>query len=150
MDLDALDRRLLDEFQRDFPLAPRPYAELAARLGSTETTVRRRLAALQEQGVVSRIGAVFKPHAVGHSTLAALAVPPERLEVVAALVNGFPEVNHNYQREHDYNLWFVVAADDGAAVAAVLDRIHEASNCPMLDLPLVADYHIDLGFRLWN
>ena len=116
MDYDALDRRLLDEFQDDFPLAPQPYAVIAERLGTTEDEVLARLTRLTQAGTISRVGAVFRPHTVGRSTLAAIAVPKDRLDAVAELVSAYPEVNHNYQRDHRLNLWFVVAACDEAKV----------------------------------
>lgn len=150
MEMDAIDRRLLDEFQRDFPLDSRPYAVLGDRLGIDEAAVRRRLERLMAGGSVSRVGAVFKPHAVGASTLAALAVPPADLERVAALISAMPEVNHNYQREHDYNLWFVICAGDERAVRRSLREIHRLTGLEPLDLPLLEDFHIDLGFPLWN
>ncbi len=146
--LTDLEFRLLNDWQRGFPLVSRPYAELAARLGSDEATVLARLAALREQGRVSRVGAVFRPHVLGWSTLAAVACPPERLEEVAGLIDAFPEVNHNYEREHAYNLWFVVTAPSRERVAAVLAEIHRRSGLKPLDLPMLADYHIDLGFAL--
>jgi DNA-binding Lrp family transcriptional regulator len=99
----ALERRLLDDFQRDFPLEPLPFAEVAAQVGSDQATVIAALRRLTAEGHVSRVGAVVAPHAVGWSTLAAMAVPEARLEAVAALVNGYPEVNHNYEREHRLN-----------------------------------------------
>jgi DNA-binding Lrp family transcriptional regulator len=150
MDLDALDRRLLDEFQRDFPLVPQPYEVLAERLGISGGEVQSRLQRLKDKGAVSRVGAVFKPHAVGASTLAALAVPPEDLERVAEVVSAIPEVNHNYQREHDFNLWFVICADDHSAVQRTLREIRRRTGLEPLDLPLLDDFHIDLGFPLWN
>lgn len=150
MAYDEIDRRLLDEFQRDFPLVSRPYAALGERLGIAEDEVRSRLAHLKTDGAVSRVGAVFKPHAVGDSTLAALAVPESDLDRVAALVSGLPEVNHNYQREHAFNLWFVICAEDRAAVQRVLREVRRLTGYDPLDLPLVEDYHIDLGFPLWN
>jgi hypothetical protein len=79
-----------------------------------------------------------------------LAVPPERLEEVAALVGGFAEVNHNYAREHRLNLWFVVTAPDAERVAQVLAEIAEHTGLAPLDLPLERDFHVDLGFRLWK
>jgi hypothetical protein len=91
---------------------------------------------------------VFAPNTVGSSTLAALAVPPERLDAVAAFVSSHAEVNHNYQRDHHFNLWFVVTASDAAAVAEVLSRIHLATGLTPLNLPLLREYHIDLGFAL--
>jgi DNA-binding Lrp family transcriptional regulator len=147
-ELDTLDRRLLEDFQRDFPLSERPYAELGERLGCTEAEVLERLGRLRAAGIVSRVGAVVRPHALGWSTLAALAVPPERLEEVAELVSGYQAVNHNYEREHVFNLWFVVTACDRAGVAAVLNDIEERCGLEPLDLPLEAPYHIDLGFPL--
>ena len=106
----ALEFRLLNEFQRDFPLCPAPFAELAARLGVGERTVLTGLEKLRREGKISRVGAVFAPKRIGASTLAAMAVPAQQLEAVAAAVNRFPEVNHNYEREHRFNLWFVVTA----------------------------------------
>lgn len=146
--LSPLERRLLNEFQRDFPLAPCPYDELARRLASDEATVLAVLARLREQGLIARVGAVVAPHRAGWSTLAAMAVPDDRLEEVAALVSGFAEVNHNYEREHDLNLWFVVAGRDQAQVQNVLARIAAESGLAVLDLPLVEAYRLDLGFPL--
>jgi DNA-binding Lrp family transcriptional regulator len=146
--LDALDRRLLDDFQSGIPLAPRPFALMAEQLGVTETEVIARLQRLTEAGAVSRVGPVFRPRQVGASTLAAMAVPPERLAEVATLVNGFPEVNHNYEREHDFNLWFVLTAPDQTRLERVLDEIGRRAGLPVLDLPMLAEYHIDLGFPL--
>lgn len=144
----ALEFRLLNDFQRDFPLVPEPYAALAGTLGVGEPEVLEGLARLRASGAVGRVGAVFRPGALGASTLAAMAVPAERLEAVATLVSRFREVNHNYEREHRYNLWFVAAAPDDGALEAVLDRIECATGIDVLALPLVEEYHIDLGFRL--
>ena len=148
---DALDRRLLDDFQRDFPLDPRPFAALAERLGVGETEVLERLRRLQAQGAISRIGAVITPHRAGCSTLAAIAVPPDELDEVAELVSSYAEVNHNYEREHELNLWFVVTAPSRERVEAVLGEIETRTGLPVLDLPLVEAYRLDLGFPLsWS
>lgn len=147
-ELDDLDHRLLAEFQRDLPLVARPYAAMAGLLGIGEDEVIARLARLSRDGAVSRVGPVFAPHRVGCSTLAAMAVPPDRLERIADLVSRYPEVNHNYERDHRYNLWFVVAAARREEVEAVLDDIRHRTGLEVLDLPLVNDYHIDLGFHL--
>lgn len=140
--------RLLNEFQRDFPLCPAPFAELAARLGVAEKAVLGALEKLRREGKISRVGAVFAPKRIGASTLAAMAVPPERLEAVAAAVNRFPEVNHNYEREHRYNLWFVVTASSEERLQASLDAIVQAAGYPLLALPMLEEFHIDLGFPL--
>jgi DNA-binding Lrp family transcriptional regulator len=148
MDPHELEFRLLNDFQRDFPLVPEPYAELAQRLGVAEDEVLATLYSLQIDGKIGRVGAVFRPHVLGCSTLAAVSCPSDRLQSVAAMIDSHPEVNHNYEREHAYNLWFVVTATDRNGVAAVLDDIRRQSGLVPLDLPMLADYHIDLGFDL--
>lgn len=149
--LDAVERRLLDEFQHGFPLTSRPFAVIADALGVTEDAVIERLRSLQARGYVTRVGPVVTPNQAGASTLAAMAVPAERLEEVAALVSAHPEVNHNYEREHSFNLWFVVAAPTAAELMRVIAGIEAETGLTVLDLPLLAAYHIDLGFRLaWH
>ena len=147
-ELTHIERRLLNDFQRDFPLSPTPYADIARELGLGEAEVLATLTRLKQQGAVSRVGAVLRPNTVGVSTLAAMAVPNTELETVAALVSAYPEVNHNYEREHALNLWFVVTAPDGARLQQVLDEIASQSGYEILPFPLIEDYHIDLGFDL--
>ncbi len=106
------------------------------------------LRALRERGAVSRIGAVVTPRRIGASTLAALEAPAERLAEFADVVSGFAEVNHNYEREHAFNLWFVLAAADRARLDATLERIRAETGCPVISLPLREEFHIDLGFDL--
>src|SRR3989344_4776168 len=142
------ERRLLNDFQHDFPLSPAPYADMARALGVTEAEVLETLARFKADGAVSRIGAVVRPNTVGVSTLAAMAVPPAELERVAGLVSGYTEVNHNYEREHRLNLWFVAQASDTVQLQAVLDEIAARTGYEVLSFPLEEDYHIDLGFEL--
>ncbi len=148
MNVQSLDFRLLNDFQRDFPLADQPYRMLANRLGVDESRVIERLRILQQQGEISRVGPVFRPNSVGASTLAAMAVPAERVEVVARRLNRFPQVNHNYEREHHWNLWFVVTDRDRANLEQTLARMEEDTGQSLLVLPLVKSYFIDLGFDL--
>ncbi len=146
--MNALERRLLNDFQRDFPLSATPYADIARTLGVTEAEVLATLERLAANGSVSRVGAVLRPNTVGVSTLAAMAVPADELERVAALVSGYAEVNHNYEREHDFNIWFVATAPDATRLAQVLAEISRCSGYQVLSFPLIEDYHIDLGFEL--
>ena len=115
-----LEFTLLNGWQRDFPIAVEPFGQIGARVGADETAVLATLSRLQARGAISRVGAVFAPRRMGASTLAALAAPAERLERIAAQVSARPEVNHNYQREHRYNLWFVATAADETALTALL------------------------------
>ncbi len=143
-----LEQRLLNEFQQGMPLTSSPYADIAKQLGVYETTVLKALKRLQAEGTISRVGAVFRPNRIGASTLAAMAVPAPKLEEVAATVNKFAEVNHNYEREHRFNLWFVVIAEDEEGLQAVLAEIERCCGFPVLDLPLLNEHFIDLGFDL--
>lgn len=146
--MDAFELSLLNRFQRDFPLVSRPFAAIAGQLGCGEGVVLSTLRSLKARGAVSRIGGVVMPRRIGASTLAALSVPPERLTQVADQVSAFSEVNHNYEREHAFNLWFVLAAADSERLAATLQRIRRETGCPVISLPLQEEFHIDLGFDL--
>lgn len=146
--LDPTDLALLDRFQRDLPLEPRPFARIAVKLGLSEAEVIDRLAAMQAAGRIARVGGTVRPNTAGASTLAALAVPEDRIEEVAAIVGAEPGVNHSYLREADWNLWFVATAPDAAALDAMLRRIEAASALLLLDLRLVRPFNIDLGFPL--
>lgn len=140
--------RLLNEWQHGFPLVDRPFAELGRVVGLSEDEVLDAFRLWQAEGLVSRIGPVVAPRRVGASALAALAVPSERLAEVAARVNGRPEVNHNYEREHHFNLWFVLTAASDAALDAALAAIAADTGLQPVVLPMVEAYHIDLGFDL--
>jgi DNA-binding Lrp family transcriptional regulator len=143
-----LQLSLLNDFQRGFPLTPRPFDSISQRLGLELEDLLDSLRRLTREGVISRVGAVFRPNRVGVSTLAAVAVPEGRLAEVARRVSARPEVNHNYEREHRFNLWFVAAAADAAELERVLHDIEQQIGLPIMRLPMVQDYHIDLGFDL--
>lgn len=152
--LTQLEKQLLNDYQQGMPMVSEPYREMARELNLkgfavTEEDVIKCLSELKEKGMISRIGPVFKPKSVGGSTLAALAVPPERMDEVAQIVNSFSQVNHNYEREHRFNLWFVVTASSQNEVLQVLDDIEKKTGLSVLNLPMENDYHIDLGFPLW-
>ncbi len=146
--LDPTDRRILDEFQRDLPLVPRPFAVIGATLGAGEDEVISRLEQLGARGMIARVGATVRPNTAGASTLAAMAVPEARVEEVAGIVGAEPGVNHSYLRDDDWNLWFVATAPDAGALQASLDGIAARSGLRVLDLRLIRPFNIDLGFRL--
>jgi DNA-binding Lrp family transcriptional regulator len=142
------DRRLLDEWQRDFPLVPRPFAVIGEQTGLDEDEVIRRYVRLRENGAITRIGATVRPNTIAVSTLAAIAVPENRIEEVAAIIGSEQGVNHSYLREHHWNLWFVATAPDDAGLQASLARIEGRSGLRVLGFPLLRAFNIDLGFRL--
>jgi len=149
LQLSSLEKCLLNEYQRGFPLCAAPYAQIAEELDVSEEDVLATLESLSSRGLISRVGPVFTPRRASASTLAAMSVPADRLAAVAGLVSNFEEVNHNYEREHDFNLWFVVTAEDETRVLEVLDEIESGTGIVVLNLPLEDSFFIDLGFPLW-
>ena len=139
---------LLNEFQQGFPLEARPFAALAGRFGLTEDGVIDTLRRCRGAGQISRIGAVWGRGAGGAAALCALKVPPERLAQVAEGVSREPAVNHNYEREHAWNLWYVITGPDRGCVRATADRLAQEADAPALFLPMVRAYRVDLGFDL--
>ncbi len=147
-DFSPLEQHLLNDYQRDMSLSATPYADMAKQLGVSEDKVLQSIQSLQDRGVISRVGPVFRPNRIGVSTLAAMAIPEQHLECVARIISAFPEVNHNYEREHEYNLWFVVTASSAEHLDIVLYEIEQHAEYPLMSLPMLDDYFIDLGFKL--
>ena len=147
-DFSELEQHLLNDFQRDMSLSATPYADMATQLGVSEEEVLQSVQSLQERGVISRVGPVFRPNRIGVSTLAAMSVPADKLECVARIVSAFPEVNHNYERDHEFNLWFVVTASSEEHLDIVLYEIEQHTEHSLMSLPMLDDYFIDLGFKL--
>ena len=143
-----LEFSMLNDWQRNFPIAARPFARIGEKVGAGETAVLAALEHLQARGAISRVGAVLAPRRIGASTLAALAAPAAQMQRIADLVSARPEVNHNYQREHHYNLWFVATAADQEALERTLRAIEVDTGCAVIVLPLEQEYHFDLGFDL--
>ena len=146
--LNPLQKQLLNNYQHDFPLSPTPYRDIAQSLGVSEEDVLSALTELTENQYISRIGPIISPNQIGISTLVAMAVPEQQLHYVADIVNRYPEVNHNYEREHRFNLWFVVIASDNKDLQSVISGIEKQTGFNTMQLPLLADYFINLGFEL--
>ena len=143
--MDELDRRIVNALQGGLPLVARPFAAAARDLGTDEASLIRRLRALLAQGVLTRFGPLFNADRLGGAfTLCAMSVPPEEFERACATVNAFPEVAHNYEREHRLNMWFVIAAADPARIDAVVRRIEEQTGHPVLNLPKLDEFFVEL------
>jgi DNA-binding Lrp family transcriptional regulator len=148
VELDVNDKRLLNDVQDRLSLTSRPFLAIGEKLGLSEDEVIRRLQRLQDEGALSRIGPVLNTRALGgERTLAAMAVPPERLEEVAALVSSFDAVSHNYEREHRFNLWFVVSSEEPAEVRRVLTEITTETGLALMELPALAEYFVGVRFH---
>jgi DNA-binding Lrp family transcriptional regulator len=145
---DPVDRALLDDWQRDFPVSSRPFTILAEALGQSEQSVLERLERMRSAGRITRVGATCAPNSISASTLAAVAALPEDVDKIATIIGEEPGVNHSYHREDKWNLWFVVTGPDRAFVDAALTRISERTGLRVLDLRLLRPFNVDLGFRM--
>ncbi len=146
--MDAVDRKIVNALQGGFPVCARPYAEAAARVGLSEDELLARLRRLLDGGVLSRFGPMYHAERLGGAlALAALQVPPEDFERVAGIVNGFPEVAHNYARAHALNMWFVLATETPQRVAAVIAAIERATGYRVYHLPKLEEFYVGLRFQ---
>jgi DNA-binding Lrp family transcriptional regulator len=149
--IDGIDARLIDEYQSGFPVAERPFRQVAEDLGTTEEDVFGRVRRLREElKVFRRFGAVLNPPVIGSSTLAAVSAPEDRFAEVAEVINGYRQVNHNYRRDHEWNMWFVVTAGSRERRDEILAEIEAETGCEVLNLPMLTDYYIDLEFPVVN
>jgi DNA-binding Lrp family transcriptional regulator len=147
--LDATDLQLLDRLHGDFPLTDAPFADIGKQLGLDEADVIDRLRRMLDDGLLTRFGPLFQiERAGGCFVLAAMEVPGERFDAVAAQVNAFPEVAHNYQREHELNMWFVIAAESQAAAEDVCRRIETLTGLQVIALPKEREYYLELRLPL--
>jgi DNA-binding Lrp family transcriptional regulator len=145
--LDDLDKAILNEIQSHFPIASRPYKEVGRRVGASEEEVLRRVKDMYDSGVIRRIGANFTSRKLGYtSTLCAAAVPPEKLEQFAQVVNRYPGVTHNYLRRHHYNVWFTLIAESEDRLNQILAEISRASGVEVLSLPAYEVFKIKVDF----
>lgn len=129
VELDDQDRALLDAVQQEVPLVERPYAALAAQLGTDEASVLRRVERLRQERIIRQVSAIFDTRALGYtSMLVAAKVPSEQLQAAADIVSEHPGVSHNYRRNHDFNLWYTVAVPPGGDLEAHVDALHRASG----------------------
>jgi len=149
-DLDAVDVALVDEYQSGFPVVERPFRAVADDLGVDETEALDRVRRLRDRGVFRRFGAVLNPPVIGSSTLAAVSAPEDRFDEIAAAINDYRQVNHNYRRDHAWNMWFVVTAASREKRDAILSEIETETGCEVLTLPMLTDYYIDLEFPVVN
>lgn len=149
--VDPTDLALLDALQDDIPLVPRPFNVIATRLGISEGDVVHRVRRLQEQGIIRGLSPVLESRHVGltATTLVALMVPDEQIQKVARLINAYPEVSHNYRRDHAYSLWFTLAGKDEHRIREILQEIKEQAMLDegdILELPTVRRFKIDVRF----
>jgi DNA-binding Lrp family transcriptional regulator len=147
--LKRVEQRVLDIIQQSFPITPRPYQELARQLGVTEDEAFEVVQSLRKKGIIRRLGGSFDSRKVGYkSTLAALSVPEDKLDEVVALVNSYPGVTHNYEREGTYNVWFTLIEKSEEAIERTIEEIKSKAGVPALNLPATHLFKIKVDFDL--
>jgi len=147
--MDAVDRAIVNDLQGGFPISEHPYAEVAARLGLSEAELMTRLDALLAQGVLSRFGPMYHAERLGGAlTLAAMKIPAADFERVTQIVNAFPEVAHNYAREHEFNMWFVLATETPERIGEVIGEIEHATGYHVYNMPKLEEFYVGLKFTV--
>ncbi len=146
--LDDIDKAILNRIQSNFPITARPYLSVADELGLTEKEVLERVGRLKKTGIIRRIGGNFVPGKLGYvSTLCTAKVPAEKIDRFAEVVNRYPGVTHNYQRENKYNVWFTFIAPSMAEIEENLKKIADETGVhDILNLPATRVFKIRAQF----
>ncbi len=147
---DTTDLAILNRIQSHFPITPQPYLSIANDLGLTEAEVIERIRRLKENGIIRRIGANFIPNKLGFvSTLCAARVPEDKIDSFADAINRCPGVTHNYQRDHEFNIWFTFIAPSMEEIDNNLQNIsRETGISDIISLPATKTYKIKAKFDL--
>lgn len=146
--MDPIDRAIINNLQEGLAICERPYLEAAQRVGLSEDELLARLTSLLAEGVLTRIGPLYQIERMGGAfTLAALHAPLAEYERVAQQVNALPQIAHNYAREHELNMWFVIATETPAEIACVIDTIEQQTGCSVFNFPKSREYFVELKLK---
>ncbi|MEO8119116.1 MAG: Lrp/AsnC family transcriptional regulator [Rhodoferax sp.] len=146
--MDQIDRDIINGLHGGLEICERPYLEAAQRLGLPEDELLARLARLLKDGVLTRVGPLYQIERMGGAfTLAALHTSAEEFEQVAQRVNALPQVAHNYARDHDLNMWFVIATETPAEIDEVIHTIEQETGCSVFNFPKSREYFVELKLK---
>ena len=147
--MDELDRHIINHLQGGFPVSERPFLDAAERLNTTESELITRIRCMLDDGLRTRFGPLFHAERMGGAlSLCAMKVPKERFDEVAEQINSFPEVAHNYQREHAMNMWFVLATETAAQLETVLGEIEARTGIMVFNLPKEEEFYVGLNLQV--
>lgn len=143
--MDDIDRTIINTLQHGFPVCDRPYLQVATEMGLTEQELLDRLQALLDNGTLSRFGPLYHAELMGGAlTLAAVKVPEHRFDEVTEIINAFPEVAHNYARNHELNMWFVIATETPEQLQQAIDAIEQLTGLSVFNMPKINEYFVGL------
>ncbi len=147
--MDELDRRIINRLQGGFPVCERPFQEAAEQLDTTESELITRIRCMLDDGLLTRFGPLYHAENMGGAvSLCAMKVPAESFDEVAEQVNAFPEVAHNYQRDHEMNMWFVLATESPGQLDECLQKIEMTTGIPVFNLPKKEEFYVGLHFKV--
>ncbi|HFD87617.1 MAG TPA: Lrp/AsnC family transcriptional regulator [Gammaproteobacteria bacterium] len=147
--MDELDRKIINELQGGFPLVNRPFLEISEQFGVPEDELIEHVGQLLDNGTLSRFGPMYHAEKLGGAlTLCALSAPADHFDEITEQVNQHPEVAHNYARDHQLNMWFVIAADHPDRVGQVIAAIEAETGCKVLNMPKLKEYFVGLRFEV--
>ena len=147
--MDTLDRQIINELQDGFPVCERPFKVTAQRLGTTESELITRLRCMLDDGLLTRFGPLFNAEEMGGAlSLCAMKVPLTRFDEVAEKVNDFPQVAHNYERDHEMNMWFVLATETLEELETTVKAIERETGLTVFNLPKLREFFVGLHFQV--
>jgi DNA-binding Lrp family transcriptional regulator len=148
--MDAIDKKLLNILQREFPLVMQPYGAIAEKLAISELEVMNRVDSLLKREIIRKIGASIAPQTIGRTTtLVAVKVRPEELDEVAKSVNAYPEATHNYGREQEFNLWFTLVCRDQGEIERICGNVKKMDGVlDLMELPATNIFKLDVFFDM--
>jgi DNA-binding Lrp family transcriptional regulator len=143
--MDNIDKAIINHLQNGFPVCESPYQQVAEQLELTEVMLIERLKKLLDKGVLSRFGPMYHAEVMGGAlTLAAVKVPEPLFDSIADIINAFPEVAHNYARNHALNMWFVIATETPERIAEVIQSIEAKTGLSVYNMPKLNEYFVEL------
>jgi len=145
--MDELDRKIINSLQGNFPIVDSPYQQIAEQLGIEESKLLKRLENLLSERILTRFGPMYDIQKLGGSfSLCAIRVPTERFDEVTAIINSFPEVAHNYERDHEFNMWYVLATESLQQIDKVNQSIENEIGLKVYNMPKLQEFFVGLHF----
>lgn len=143
--MDDIDKKIINHLQGGFPVCESPYQLVAEQLALTESELIKRIENLLDTGILSRFGPLYHAEQMGGAlTLAAVKAPEQQFDRIAGIINAFPEVAHNYERNHELNMWFVIATDLPERLTAVIEEIQQKTGLEVYNMPKINEYFVGL------
>lgn len=143
--MDEIDKQIINALQDGFPICDAPYRQVASQLGLTEQSLITRLQALLDNGILTRFGPLYNAEQMGGAlTLAAVKAPKERFDEITEIINAFPEVAHNYARNHELSMWFVLATQTPEQIQQTLNAIEKQTGLAVYNMPKNQEYFVNL------